>query len=180
MPATAPKPKILLAGIGNELRQDDAFGMVLAKKLKETASFEANVNVQEVGIGGIHLVQELYNEYDVLVLLDAVSWDLDAGTVSMRIVEGVTDITQMPTQEKRTFLADMHYTNPVRAMMLAKALDVLPKEVYILGCQAKETDDFAIGMSAEVEAAIPKAQELLIDWLEKYEQNFSAIKEFKE
>ena len=71
----------------------------------------------------------------------------------------------MPVFEKRTFLADMHYTNPIRALMLAKALKVLPKEVYILGCEAAEHDDFAIGMTDVVENAIPKAIVRLKNWL---------------
>ena len=63
----------------------------------------------------------------------------------------------MPIHEKRAFLADMHYTNPMRALMLAKALEVLPPKVYILGCEAAEHEDFAIGMSTVVQEAIPKA-----------------------
>ena len=72
----------------------------------------------------------------------------------------------MPYDQKREFLADMHYTNPIRALMLAKALKVLPEKVYILGCQSLKHDDFAIGMSDEVEKAIPKAIEKLSKWLQ--------------
>jgi Ni,Fe-hydrogenase maturation factor len=50
--------------------------------------------------------------------------------------------------------------------MLAKALKVLPEKVYILGCQSLRHDDFAIGMSDEVEKAIPLAIEKLSKWLQ--------------
>jgi len=50
-------------------------------------------------------------------------------------------------------------------MMLAKALKVLPKDVYILGCQSAMHDDFALGMSTQVEAAIPLAIKRLSNWL---------------
>ncbi|WP_273568041.1 hypothetical protein [Maribacter halichondriae] len=59
----------------------------------------------------------------------------------------------------------MHYTNPIRALMLAKALKVLPNEVYILGCEAAEHNDFAIGMTTVVENAIPRAIGQLQSWL---------------
>ena len=66
--------KILIAGVGNELRQDDAFGVLLAKKLIDEAKFPDTVTVMEIGSAGIHLVQQLFDKYDVLILLDVVSW----------------------------------------------------------------------------------------------------------
>lgn len=155
------KPKsVLIAGIGNELRQDDAFGMELVKKLKPE-DFPERVKIFEVGIGGIHLVQELHENYDILVMVDAVQWGEAPGHIYLREVESISDINEMPIHEKRAFLADMHYTNPTRALMLAKALNVLPEKIYILGCEAAEHEDFAIGMSEAVQLAIPKAIEKL-------------------
>ena len=157
--------KILIAGVGNELKQDDAFGVEFAKKFRELVADSKNVMVMEVGIGGIHLVQELHAGYDILVLVDAVAWGEEAGHIYFREMEKISDIEDMPVFEKRTFLADMHYTNPIRALMLAKALKVLPAEVYILGCEAAEHDDFAVGMSAVVENALPRAITRLENWL---------------
>ncbi len=37
--------KVLIAGVGNELRQDDAFGVLLAQKLQQEASFPPSVTV---------------------------------------------------------------------------------------------------------------------------------------
>jgi len=157
--------KILIAGVGNELKQDDAFGIEFAKIFRPKVAHLDNIMVMEVGIGGIHLVQELHAGYDVLILVDAVAWGEKAGHIYFREMEKVSDIEEMPVFEKRVFLADMHYTNPIRALMLAKALKVLPAEVYILGCEAAEHDDFAIGMTTVVTEAIPKAIDKLLNWL---------------
>ena len=102
-------------------------------------------------------MQELHEGYDLLIMVDAVEWGEPPGHIYLREVESVGDINEMPLHEKRAFLADMHYTNPTRALMLAKALGVLPPKIYILGCEAAAHADFAIGMSAVVKAAIPKA-----------------------
>ncbi len=67
------QPKILIAGVGNELRQDDAFGVLLAQKLQQEASLPPSVKVMEIGSAGIHLVQQLFDKYDVLLLLDIVN-----------------------------------------------------------------------------------------------------------
>ncbi len=156
--------KILIAGIGNELRQDDAFGMELVKRLDIT-DFPKGVKIQEVGIGGIHLVQELHENYAILIMVDAVLWGEQPGHIYLREVETISDINEMPLHEKRAFLADMHYTNPTRALMLAKALGVLPPKIYILGCEAAEHEDFAVGMSDAVTSAIPIAIERLKEFL---------------
>ena len=160
------KPAILVAGVGNELKQDDAFGIEFVKQLIANEEIPERIKVLEVGIGGIHLVQELHYGYEMLVMVDAVDWGEKPGHVHLKEVESIRDIDNMPVFEKRTFLADMHYTNPMRALMLAKALKVLPEKVYILGCEAYRHDDFAIGMSSVVTEAIPKAIIKLKNWLQ--------------
>ncbi len=156
---------ILIAGVGNELRQDDAFGVEFVRRWESEVSAYPNIKTMEVGIAGIHLVQELHSIYDILVLVDAIDYKREPGTISLERVEEIKDIEEMPLMKKREFLADMHYTNPTRAMMLAKALKILPKDVFVLGCQSAEHDDFALGMSPEVTKAIPVAIQRLKEWL---------------
>jgi hydrogenase maturation protease len=61
----------------------------------------------------------------------------------------------------------MHMTTPSRALILAKALGVLPPIVYILGCQPTTCDDLVIGLSPSVERAVGQGVERLIDELQK-------------
>lgn len=156
---------ILIAGVGNELRQDDAFGIEFVRRWSADMPKYPNITTMEVGIAGIHLVQELHTGYDILVLADAVDYERKPGTISIERVEELSNIEDMSLDKKREFLADMHYTNPTRAMMLAKALKVLPEDVFILGCQSSQHDDFAMGMSEEVTRALPVAVRALSDWL---------------
>lgn len=159
-------PKILIAGVGNELRQDDAFGVLLAQKLLREAAFPPSVKVMEIGSGGIHLVQQLFDGYDVLVLLDIVKWGGAAGTIHFKEVE-VKDIEQLPVDEKNDFLADMHYINPLKALMMAKAIKVLPPQVLFLGCESEEHEEIGIGLSAAVETALPLAFDKITDWVKE-------------
>jgi len=157
-------PKILIAGVGNELRQDDAFGMLLAQKLQQETSLPSSVKVMEIGSGGIHLVQQLFDKYDVLILLDIVKWGGAAGTIHFKEVE-VKGIAQLPIDEKNDFLADMHYINPLKALMMAKAINVLPKQVLFLGCESEEHEEIGIDVSAAVEAALPLAFDRVKNWV---------------
>jgi len=167
------QPKILIAGVGNELRQDDAFGVLLALKLQDEASLPPTVKVMEIGSAGIHLVQQLFDSYDVLILLDIVKWGGPAGTIHFKEVE-VKDVAQLPTDERDEFLADMHYINPLKALMMAKAINVLPKQVIFLGCESEEHEEIGIGLSKAVEAAIPVGFKKITDWVTNVMKNLPA------
>lgn len=157
--------KILIAGVGNELRQDDAFGVLLAKKLHDEAGFPASVSVMEIGSAGIHLVQQLFDKYDVLLLIDVVNWGGEPGTIHFKEID-VADIRELPPEEKNEFMADMHYINPLKALMLAKALGVFPPKVVFLGCETAEHEEIGIGLSPEVSNAILPAFQKITDWVE--------------
>ena len=163
-------PKILIAGVGNELRQDDAFGVLLAKKLIDEAKFPDNVTVMEIGSAGIHLVQQLFDKYDVLILLDVVSWGGEPGTVHFKEIE-VKDIRELPAEEKNDFMADVHYINPLKALMLAKALNVYPQKVLFLGCESAEHEEIGIGLSPSVSNAIPVAFNKITEWFNGVSKN---------
>ena len=153
---TTSNLRILIAGVGNVLRQDDGFGIAVVHRLLERDKLPSGVEVLETGIAGIRLVQQLLDSYDVLILVDAVLRDGIPGQLYL-LEADVPDITHFSLDERHELLADMHYTNPTRAMMLAKAMNILPPQVYILGCQAVAYDDFDLGLSPEVEAAVPIA-----------------------
>ena len=134
------------------LRRDDGFGVQVAKQLLRENGMPPHVKVIEVGIGGIHLVQELMAGYDVLVVIDAVERNSAPGTTHVLEVE-VPDLETWSEEQRGDFLADMHYTTPSKAMILAKALNVLPPRVYLVGCQPADANELGIGLSETVAQA---------------------------
>jgi hydrogenase maturation protease len=120
----------------------------------------------EIGSGGIHLVQQLFDKYDVLILLDIVKWGGAAGTIHFKEVD-VKDINQLPADEKNDFLADMHYINPLKALMMAKAINVLPKQVLFLGCESEEHEEIGIGLSEAVNNALIPSCDKIKSWIEE-------------
>ena len=142
--------------MGNVLRGDDGFGVDVARRLLERGGLPTGVRVIEVGIGGIHLVQELMEGYDALVVVDAVERGSPPGTLHLLAAE-VADLAHWSEEERGDFLADMHYTTPTKALILAKALGVLPSTVFILGCQPTDADALGIGLSGPVTRAVTEA-----------------------
>lgn len=147
--------RILVAGMGNVLRGDDGFGVVVVQRLVERPLPPA-VRVIEVGIGGIHLVQELLERPDVLVVVDAIDLGRDPGTVLV-VRPDVEDVSSLPLLERHDRLADMHWTSPQRAFLLARGLGVLPATTWLIGCQPEQMDELGEGLSARVLQAVDPA-----------------------
>lgn len=150
-----PAPRFLVAGMGNVLTGDDGFGVRVVEALQAGAPLPPSVRLMEVGIGGIHLVQELMTGYEALIVLDAVDRGGEPGTVYTLEPE-VREVSELCEAERAEFLADMHYTVPAKALMLARALGVLPETVYIVGCQPR-TVDLGLELSGSVAGAVDVA-----------------------
>jgi len=155
---------ILVVGVGNELKCDDAFGVLAAAHMKDDPRMTDDVVIQEVGIGGIHMVQELMRGYDALVLFDAFDRGGDTGQLWLLEPE-LPDIDSFTEEERRNFFADVHYATPVRAMTLARAVGALPPLVRIVGCQPSDADAFGTEIHADVAAAVPHAVNMAFDVL---------------
>ena len=150
-PDDPPAKRILVAGVGNVLRADDAFGVVVAQRLMEM-DLPAGVKVVETGIGGIALVQELQEGYDAMVIIDAVDRGRPPGHV-MLIELDIPHADDMDWAERHDFLADVHLATPTRALIMSKSLGVLPDQLLMVGCQPVDAETPYLPMSPEVTAA---------------------------
>lgn len=162
---------MLVACFGNVLRGDDGFGNVVAARLQDEPPPDA-VEVMEVGIGGIHLVQDMLDPaVDLLVVVDAVDLGRLPGTVVVTVPD-VLDVSTLSVHERRDQLADMHYATPERALMLALGLGILPPSVWLVGCQVGEEETIGEGIAAvmggAVDTALAEIRSLLVaggvDW----------------
>ena len=152
------KPRVLVAGVGNDLLGDDGFGIAVVRRFSEEGAPE-EVEVFESGIAGIRMVQELMDGYEAIVIVDATDKGEEPGTVYLLEVE-VPDPEELTEEGRQEFLADTHLTVPSKALALARAIEVLPPRVYILGCQPKECE-LGMGLSEPVQRGVAEAIERL-------------------
>jgi len=146
----------VVACFGNVLRADDGVGPAVAQALS-AGPLPPGVLVMEIGIGGIHLVQELLSRpVDVLLVVDAVDLGRPAGTVLVQLPE-VLDVSTLSVDRRRDELADMHLATPARALMVALGLGVLPPVVRVVGVQTTDTDEPRYGLSDPTTRAVPVA-----------------------
>ena len=141
--------RLLVAGMGNVLRRDDGFGVYVAERLQAEGA-PPGARVVEIGIGGIHLVHELLERPDALIVIDALDLGREPGTV-------IVVRPEVREPRGRDDLADMHYATPERALMLAQALEVLPAQAWIVGCQPEDADGLGQGLTETVARAVEPA-----------------------
>lgn len=143
----------IVACFGNVLRADDGLGPAVAAALRDEP-LPDGVRVLEVGIGGIHLVQELMSGVDVLLVVDAVDLGRPPGTVVVQRPD-VLDVSTLTVDRRRDELADMHLATPERALMVALGLGVLPATTLVVGVQTTDTQEPRHGLSATTQQAVP-------------------------
>lgn len=147
--------RVLIAGVGNLLRGDDGFGVEVVHALDESA-LPANTKLFEAGIAGIALVQELMDGYDVLIVADAVDRGEAPGTVLV-LEPDTSEALDIDPANLHRALVDAHYTEPSKALELAKALGVLPPKVFIVACQPASCDEAMAELTAPVRGAVTVA-----------------------
>lgn len=164
-PARPPaRRRALVVGMGNVLRGDDGFGPAVVQLLEMEGGLPAGTRLREFGIGGIALVQELMDETDLLIIVDAVDRASPPGTVHVLEPE-VPDAEGYTVEERLALAADAHELVPSRALVLSRALGVLPRTVRIVGCQPAVTDELTMDLSPAVSGAVPEAARTVRDLL---------------
>jgi len=153
--------RLLLAGIGNIFRGDDAFGCEVARLLASRPQPEG-VRVRDFGIRGYDLTYALLDGYDGAIMLDAVQRGLAPGTLYL--------IEPGPIEE--TTLIDPHALTPEHVLRLVASLGDRPPWLRVIGCEPAwlgDDDEGAMGLSEPVRAvvgeAVRMAEELIHEFL---------------
>ncbi|MGB0809229.1 MAG: hypothetical protein ACPGYJ_09680, partial [bacterium] len=62
--------QLLVAGVGNMLNSDDAFGPLVIQGYEQKHRLKPGLKLMETGIGGINIIQEMLLGYEGLILVD--------------------------------------------------------------------------------------------------------------
>ncbi len=162
-PAVAERPRTLIVGLGNPILGDDGIGWRVAEALrellKERHQEKQDIEIACFSLGGLSLMERLIG-YDQAIIIDAVQ---TAGG--------------LPGQTYDVCLADLpdfsaghmtaaHDTSLQNALKLGRKLGAsLPDEIHVIGIEAERVFDFSEALSPAVEAAVPRAVQLVMGQL---------------
>ena len=151
-------PGVLVACVGNIFLSDDGFGVEVAAALSRAPMPDA-VKVVDFGILSVHLVYELLEGYDVLVVVDTVAQQ-EGPPGTLYVIEPeipARDETADPLPE---VMLDPHDLSPGGVMSLVPTLGGSVGRIVVVGCQPGSLEE-GIGLTDEVRAAVQPAAALV-------------------
>lgn len=152
-------PRTLVMGVGNILQQDDGLGVRVAEMLS-TRRLPESVSVRDAGTPGIGLVTQM-QDWPRVYLIDAAQMGDPPGT------------WRRFTPDEVRLIADngaisAHEADVASALVLAKAVGVLPDEVILYAVQPQQVG-WGEELSNPVAAALPALVDQILDDLWKRE-----------
>jgi hydrogenase maturation protease len=167
--------RVLIAGVGNIFFRDDGFGpAVAAAMLSSPTPLPNGVRVVDYGIRGMHLMYDLLDGVDALVLIDAVPGDAENApgdlivlTVGSRqddlgrpesaaAAGGDRSESAPPALGSSGDLIDAHSTQPVSMLAGLTAMGGELPRTFVVGCVPADVSA-GMGLSEPVTAAIGDA-----------------------
>ena len=140
--------RILIAGIGNIFLGDDGFGSEVMRHVCGRINGSDGVRATDYGIGGMHLAYDLLEDWDALVLVDAIPNRGSSGTV--HVFEADHGSPDAPAG------LDAHGMDPATVFASLRALGGTAPRTIVVGCEVADVAD-GMGLSEPVEAAVPEA-----------------------
>jgi hydrogenase maturation protease len=145
--------RVLVAGVGNVFRGDDAFGSEVVRRLSRRA-LPAGVRAIDFGTRGHDLAYALLDGYDAVVLVDATRRGGPPGAL----------YTLEPTPADLAGPVGTHVVDLPGVFGLVRAMGGTLPRLRLVGCEPAELgldDEGAWGLSEPVAAAVDRAVELV-------------------
>ena len=147
------KAELLVIGCGNEFASDDAVGLQVIRSLKED-KLPDGVELIEAGTPGLNLL-DLWDRADRVIIVDAVKSGAAPGTVHS------FDASLLPPRD--VMPVSSHGLNIIDAVELGRLLGRLPAQLTIIGVEILSEEPFHVGLTPDVEAAVPRARERVLE-----------------
>jgi len=147
--------RILVAGIGNIFLGDDGFGSEVIRNA-EIRRDDRSVRVTDYGISGMHLAYDLLDDWDTLVLVDAVPSRGSPGTLHVFQADYDENVVADHGSAVNATGLDGHSMDPAAVFASLRALGGSPPYTVVVGCEAGSVEE-GIGLTEPVAKAVPRA-----------------------
>lgn len=161
--------KVLVAGIGNIFLGDDAFGVEVVNRLAQR-SLPGNVCVADFGIRSFDLAYALMENWELVILVDALPRGGEPGTL-------YTLVPELPASGEVPPDLDAHTMNPVAVLQMVSALGGQVGRMLVVGCEPATVEPDAegdMGLSTAVAAAVDEAVRMVEELIEQVRSQAAA------
>ena len=147
---------VLILGLGNILLGDEGVGVRVIEQLF-SHPLPDEIEVIDGGTAGYELIN-FFEGKEKVIIVDAVKTDDTPGSVYKMDLSVV--------QEDETVQLSLHQIGLKNVFKMASMMDLNP-EITLVGIVPKDYQDYNIGLSEEVEKAIPLAIETVLKEIEQ-------------
>jgi hydrogenase maturation protease len=132
---------MIVIGLGNDFRHDDAVGLIAARRLRERGV------AAEEHEGDLATLMDRWKHSDGVILIDAVTSGAIPGTVHR------LDVSALPLN-RELFKSSTHALGLADAVELSRTLGTLPVRVLVFGLEVLDLSA-GVGLSPDVARALP-------------------------
>jgi hydrogenase maturation protease len=154
--------KILVAGIGNTWLSDDGFGSAVVEALGRR-ELPREAAVFDFGTGGLDLAYEIMRGYDGVIFIDVSRQGGEPGTLYVMEAEEATVDAGIEDGQA----LNPHGMDPQTVLRFVKTLGAWPGKVLIVACEPAVVEEMGTTLSAEVQAAVERAVDLVLETIEE-------------
>ncbi len=144
--------RILVYGIGNPYRCDDAAGIRVAEQLAKETNKD-NIDIKWGSIDGVAILDEIVG-YDHVIFIDSMKTDKGKPGEIYKI---------NPGSFRNTHSFSSHGINFIAALHFGKKFDLkMPKEVDIYAIEIEDNETYSETCTHKVKAAIPRLVKTIV------------------
>lgn len=140
---------VLILGIGNILWADEGFGVRVVQELDRTYQFPQTVSIVDGGTQGLGLIPYV-QEADILIIIDAVDFQLTPGTL---ILLSDDEVPAYFGAKKMS----LHQISFQEVLALCQLIGKSPRQSYLIGVQPEILEDYGGSLSLVVKTRIAEA-----------------------
>lgn len=155
-----PQRRVLVIGVGNTLMRDEGVGPRIAEEIRTRFTLPDDVEVMDAGTMGLGMLH-LFRGVEYMLVTDAIDGTgYGPGTVVRIAPEDFA-----PNQ----VLHSLHDIRLVDVLNAAELIGAAPQTTECVGVQILDItpDEFSVGLTPEVEAAVPRAVAAALTLLEE-------------
>lgn len=149
--------KIAVVGIGNLLMKDDGVGIHVINQLIELQCLPQEVDLIDAGVNSYDML-DVFNNYQTLVLIDA----MQAGGIAGTIYRAPFEELGLKPDSSITSLHQMHF---IEAVIMAKLMGYQP-EILVYGIEP-EVIKAGMELSPTIQAKMSRLIEMITEDVEK-------------
>ena len=145
--------RTLVVGVGNPILSDDGVGIHVARRLQQLGL--EGVDIEELPASGLELL-DMVLDYDRVVIVDAI--------VTKEGEAGRFYVLQEEDFERTVHGSSPHGINIATALAMGRKItpERMPREVFFVAIEAKDTVNVSEKLTPSVAAAVPSILERIV------------------